>query len=102
MSPRRSAPRRARLVLTSGATEANNLAIKGAARIAAARGGSGRRRIVTLATEHKMRAGEREGPRGPRASSRSSCRWTAAGLLDPDVLRAGGGRAHACWFPRWR
>jgi cysteine desulfurase len=39
-------------VLTSGATEANNLAIKGAARFAAAQG-SARRRIVTAATEHK-------------------------------------------------
>ena len=39
------------IVLTSGATEANNLAIKGAARFAGA--GGGRRRIITLATEHK-------------------------------------------------
>ncbi len=39
------------IVLTSGATEANNLAIKGAARHAAA-GGDVRRRLVTLATEH--------------------------------------------------
>jgi cysteine desulfurase len=40
------------IILTSGATEANNLAIKGAARFAAAQG-SDRRRIVTVATEHK-------------------------------------------------
>ncbi|RAI59945.1 cysteine desulfurase family protein [Roseicella frigidaeris] len=40
------------IVLTSGATEANNLAIKGAARFAAGQD-SPRRRIVTLATEHK-------------------------------------------------
>ena len=40
------------VVLTSGATESNNLAIKGAARFAAQQG-SERRRIVTLATEHK-------------------------------------------------
>ncbi len=40
------------VVFTSGATEANNIAIKGAAR--QARGtGSERRRIVTAATEHK-------------------------------------------------
>jgi len=39
------------IVFTSGATESNNLAIKGAARFAQAMG-SGRRRIVTLATEH--------------------------------------------------
>jgi cysteine desulfurase len=38
------------MVFTSGATEANNLAIKGAARFA---GTAGRRRIITLATEHK-------------------------------------------------
>ncbi len=40
------------VVLTSGATEANNIAIKGAARFAAARG-TERRRVITVATEHK-------------------------------------------------
>jgi cysteine desulfurase len=40
------------IVFTSGATESNNLAIKGAARFAAAQGDS-RRRVVTVATEHK-------------------------------------------------
>ncbi len=40
------------IVFTSGATEANNLAIKGAARHAAQLGDP-RRRVVTLATEHK-------------------------------------------------
>jgi len=40
------------IVFTSGATEANNLAIKGAARFAAAQADP-RRRIVTVATEHK-------------------------------------------------
>ncbi|MBW4022726.1 MAG: cysteine desulfurase [Proteobacteria bacterium] len=39
------------IVFTSGATESNNLAIKGAARFAQSMG-HGRRRIVTLATEH--------------------------------------------------
>jgi len=38
------------IILTSGATEANNLAIKGAARFA---GLAGPRRIITFATEHK-------------------------------------------------
>ncbi len=38
------------IIFTSGATEANNLAIKGAARFA---GNGGPRQIVTLATEHK-------------------------------------------------
>jgi cysteine desulfurase len=44
------------IVVTSGATESNNLAIKGAARFArrhASLTGDARRRIVTLATEHK-------------------------------------------------
>lgn len=40
------------VVFTSGATEANNIAIKGAARFAAGQG-TERRRIVTVATEHK-------------------------------------------------
>ena len=39
------------VVFTSGATESNNIAIKGAARHAAA--GDPRRRVVTVATEHK-------------------------------------------------
>jgi cysteine desulfurase len=38
------------IILTSGATEANNLAIKGAARFL---GAGERRRVITLATEHK-------------------------------------------------
>lgn len=40
------------IVFTSGATEANNLAIKGAARHLA-RQDSARRRVITVATEHK-------------------------------------------------
>ncbi len=40
------------IVLTSGATEANNIAIKGAARHAAGMGDP-RRRLVSVATEHK-------------------------------------------------
>ena len=40
------------IVFTSGATEANNLAIKGAA-FHALRSGDARRRIITVATEHK-------------------------------------------------
>lgn len=40
------------IVLTSGATESNNIAIKGAARHALA-SGTDRRRVITLATEHK-------------------------------------------------
>src|SRR6185437_6831974 len=41
------------IVFTSGATESNNIAIKGAARFAARFGTGDRRRIVTVATEHK-------------------------------------------------
>ena len=41
------------IVFTSGATESNNLAIKGVARHAARHGDADRRRIVTLASEHK-------------------------------------------------
>ena len=40
------------IVITSGATESNNIAIKGAARHALAMG-SDRRRVITVATEHK-------------------------------------------------
>jgi cysteine desulfurase len=40
------------IVLTSGATESNNIAIKGAARHAR-RVGDTRRRVITVATEHK-------------------------------------------------
>src|SRR3984957_18087627 len=44
------------IVFTSGATESNNIAIKGAARFAgrySPRGDEVRRRILTVATEHK-------------------------------------------------
>ncbi|MFC4165849.1 cysteine desulfurase family protein [Teichococcus aestuarii] len=74
------------IVFTSGATESNNLAIKGAARFARGQG-SDRRRIVTVATEHKcvlesVRDLAAEGfepvvlPVGP------------GGLLEPEALRA--------------
>jgi cysteine desulfurase len=74
------------VVFTSGATESNNIAIKGAARFAL-RSGNDRRRIVTVATEHKCVLESvadlaEEGfetvflPVGPD------------GLLDPDALGA--------------
>jgi len=74
------------IVLTSGATESNNLAIKGAARFAAAQG-SERRRIVTVATEHKcvlesVKAMEEEG------FEPVILPVDANGLLDLDTLRA--------------
>ncbi len=73
------------IVLTSGATEANNIAIKGAARHAR-RMGDPRRRVITVATEHKcvlesVADTAEDGfepvvlPVGPD------------GRLDPDVLR---------------
>jgi cysteine desulfurase len=74
------------IVFTSGATESNNIAIKGAARFAI---GAGRapRRIVTVATEHKCvleavadLAGEGFEP--------VVLPVRADGLLDPDLLRA--------------
>src|SRR6185437_11874076 len=40
------------VVFTSGATESNNIAIKGAARFAVARGSSARQ-VITVETEHK-------------------------------------------------
>jgi cysteine desulfurase len=74
------------LVFTSGATESDNLALKGVLAALAAEGSS-RRHLVTVATEHHAvldtaRALERSGfaltvlPVGPD------------GLVDPDVLRA--------------
>jgi cysteine desulfurase len=79
------------IVFTSGATESNNLAIKGAARAAradAAGGGEGRGRdeIITVATEHKSvldscRRLEQEGFRVTVLGV------TAEGFVDLDALR---------------
>ena len=71
-----------RLVFTSGATESDNIAIRGAAK---ARAGSGTH-LVTMPTEHKavtgqLRALEREG---------FEVTWlapSAAGVLDPADLK---------------
>jgi cysteine desulfurase len=73
------------LVFTSGATESNNIAIKGAARHAL-RTGNDRRRVVTVATEHKcvlesVRDLAEEGFEPVFLPVRSD------GLLDPDALR---------------
>ena len=74
------------IVLTSGATEANNLAIKGAARFARSQG-SARRRVVTLATEHKCVL---ESVRDLAAEGFEPVLLPVRphGLLDTDVLRA--------------
>ncbi len=73
----------AEIVWTSGATESNNLALKGAARANAARG----RHLVTLGTEHKavldtLRELEREGFEVTTLDVRED------GLVDLDALRA--------------
>ena len=72
------------VVFTSGATEANNIAIKGAARHAL-RAGDERRRVVTAATEHKcvleaVRDLAAEGLEPVVLPVRPD------GLLDPEVL----------------
>ena len=75
------------IVFTSGATEANNIAIKGAARFAASQGvQEGRRRIVTVATEHKCVL---ESVADLRAEGFEPVFLPVRpdGLLDPDLLR---------------
>ena len=74
------------IVFTSGATESNNLAIKGAARFAAAHG-SERRRIVTVATEHKCVL-ESVAELAAEGFEPVVLPVRADGLLDPDVLAA--------------
>ena len=84
------------IIFTSGATESNNIAIKGAARFARASAGSGEaarggldgpRQVITLATEHKcvlesVRDLAAEGFEPVVLPVRPD------GLLDPDLLRA--------------
>ncbi len=74
------------VVFTSGATESNNIAIKGAVRFATAQGNPARR-VITVATEHKCvlesvrdLATERFEP--------VILPIGADGLLDPEALRA--------------
>lgn len=74
------------IVLTSGATESNNLAIKGAARFAAAQE-SPRRRIVTVATEHKCVL-ESAKSLAAEGFEPVILPVQASGLLDLDTLRA--------------
>ncbi len=75
------------IVFTSGATEANNLAILGAARHAARYGDGGRRRVVSVATEHECVLG------AVRALADEGFEPVILpvdqdGLLDPAALRA--------------
>jgi cysteine desulfurase len=73
------------IVFTSGATEANNIAIKGAARFAAGMGDP-RRRIVTVATEHKCVL-ESVADLAAEGFEPVVLPVRPNGLLDPDALR---------------
>ena len=74
------------VVFTSGATESNNIAIKGAARHAS-RMGDPRRRIVTVATEHKCVL-ESVADLAAEGFVPVVLPVRPDGLLDPAVLRA--------------
>lgn len=74
------------LVFTSGATESNNIAIKGAARFAL-RSGNERRRIVTVATEHKCVL-ESVADTAEEGFEPVFLPVRPDGLLDADTLRA--------------
>jgi cysteine desulfurase len=74
------------LVFTSGATESNNIAIKGAARFALA-ADNPRRRIVTVATEHKCVL-ESVADLAAEGFEPVFLPVRADGRLDPDVLSA--------------
>jgi cysteine desulfurase len=71
------------LVFTSGATESNNIAIKGAARFA---GPGERRRIITVATEHKCVL-ESVADLAAEGFEPVFLPVRPDGLLDPDSLR---------------
>ena len=73
------------IVFTSGATEANNIAIKGAARFATGIGDL-RRRIITVATEHKCVL-ESVGDLAAEDFEPVVLPVRPDGLLDPDTLR---------------
>jgi cysteine desulfurase len=74
------------IIFTSGATESNNIAIKGAARFAK-RMGDPRRRIITVATEHKCVL-EAVGDLAEEGFEPVFLAVRADGLVDPDALRA--------------
>jgi cysteine desulfurase len=73
------------IIFTSGATEANNIAIKGAARFAASMG-EPRRRIVTVATEHKCVL-ESIADLAEEGFEPVVLPVRADGMLDPETLR---------------
>jgi cysteine desulfurase len=73
------------IIFTSGATESNNIAIKGAARFAAGMGDP-RRRVVTVATEHKCVI-ESVGDLAAEGFEPVFLPVRPDGLLDPETLR---------------
>ena len=73
------------VVFTSGATEANNIAIRGAARFAASMGDP-RRRIIAVATEHKCVL-ESVADLAAEGFEPVFLPVRPDGLLDPDTLR---------------
>ena len=73
------------IIFTSGATESNNIAIKGAARFAASMGDA-RRRIITVATEHKCVL-ESVADLAAEGFEPVFLPVGSDGLLDPDTLR---------------
>jgi cysteine desulfurase len=73
------------VVFTSGATESNNIAIKGAARHAL-RSGNDRRRVITVATEHKCVV-ESVADLKQEGFEPVFLPVLPDGLLDPDALR---------------
>ncbi len=73
------------IVFTSGATESNNIAIKGAARFAASMGDP-RRRIITVETEHKCVL-EAVSDLAAEGFEPVVLPVRPDGLLDPDTLR---------------
>ena len=77
------------VIFTSGATESNNIAIKGAARFAASHlplGGNERRRIITVETEHKCVL-EAVRDLGAEGFDPVFLPVTGDGLVDPGALR---------------
>ncbi|MFT8550945.1 MAG: cysteine desulfurase family protein [Acetobacter okinawensis] len=72
------------IVFTSGATESNNLAIKGAVRHLAAQGNA-RRRVITVATEHKCVLQSVE-DLAQEGFEPVVLPVNAQGVLEPDVL----------------
>jgi cysteine desulfurase len=73
------------VILTSGATESNNIAIEGAARFAAGMGDP-RRRVVTVVTEHKCVI-ESVADLAAEGFEPVFLPVRPDGLLDPDTLR---------------